>query len=60
MTKDELIEKMKHIIKNHFTSVTGEKVASETGHQELDKLLLRYIADKRVTKIFNSAYKWYA
>lgn len=32
----------------------------EIRHKELDKLLLKYINDEKITTIFNSIKKWYA
>lgn len=50
-TLEELKEKMKAAI---------DKYDSEAGHQILDALLLSYINDEEVTKIFDDAEKWYA
>ena len=58
MTKNELKEKMLEIVQydtngNYF----GD---NESDHYRMDQLLLEFINDKEVTKIYNSFDKWYA
>ena len=53
MNKKKLIKHMKNVVKNQQNDI-------EMLHFQLDDLLLEYINDKEVTKIFNSAPKWYS
>jgi hypothetical protein len=51
MTREELLIKMNEMV--------GE-CPSEDGHQELDYMLLDYIGDEEIKKVFISIEKWYA
>lgn len=50
MTKEELIKKLEEC----------KKLDTEGGHIEADDLLLEYIDDDEVRKVFNEISKWYA
>ncbi len=57
MTKEELIEKLKKI-KNE--TIEYPRYDKEDTHMNLDNLLLEYIGDEQVEKLFHSIDKWYA
>jgi len=53
MNIEELRLKMLKVVKHvNFDAASG--------HQELDELLLEYIDDIEVTKIFNESPRWYS
>lgn len=53
MDKETLAYEMRSIIKIYEDD-------PEVMHSKLDKLMLKFINDKEVTKLFNSVEKWYA
>jgi hypothetical protein len=63
MTKDELLEKLTKIyIRQDGLRLDEEgfsKSNPDEDHMEADSLLLEYISDERITKIFNEIEKWY-
>lgn len=58
MTKDELLKALKEINDRQYFDL-GFTDCDED-HQEADKLLLEFINDEEVTKIFLDIEKWYA
>ncbi len=58
MTKLELIDRLKKIKRDFYSDTTmGDPEAS---HVETDKALLKYINDKKVTKLHDLLAPWYA
>ena len=54
-SKKQKLEELKVNLKKAF-----DEADEEDGHLRADRLLLDYIGDEEVSKIFNSARKWYA
>lgn len=50
MTKEELLKEFKKL----------RKFDTETAHFKADELLLQYINDTEITKVFDKLEKWYA
>lgn len=58
MNKDELLEALEEIRnRQRFPEYVN---TCEEDHFEADGLLLKYIDDVRITKLFNQIEKWYA
>lgn len=55
MTKQELIEALKEIKESQ-----NKFIDQECDHIKADELLLQYINDENITRIFESIDKWYA
>ena len=53
MTIEELRQKLQEIKNNAGADVEGQ-------HSDADRLLIKYINDAQVTKIFDDIEKWYA
>lgn len=60
MTKKELINKLKDLMKKSEGWPDSHVYSPDTAHIEADKLLLAYIGDEEVTKAFRAIEKWYA
>lgn len=58
MELNELKEKLLEIYRVQNEESSGGDF--DDHHMDADALLLQYIADKEVTRIFNSIEKWYA
>lgn len=57
---DELIARLKRIdLEGYPVESGGKNVCPSKGHEEADKLLLKYIGDIRMTRVFNKIEKWY-
>ncbi len=51
MTKNQLLEKLQEAAKNKD---------KEDRHLQMDRLLLKYVNDERITELFNETDMWYA
>ncbi len=61
MTKEELIERLKAIVKRQkCLDDDGYYADCEYDHLEADKLLLKYINDEEVTHQFENIERWYS